>query len=119
MAGVALDGRPLSCRDHKKPGRRCQRPGGIETPAITPIGLVFVFLLRLDVEVLVEGHLELAILALDVVGLVAVVGGVDIVGFDRAANPGNLLPPWRPARPRRPLSTGKRPMRSSAQLRRS
>ena len=45
-------------------------------------GLVFVLFLRDDLEVLVESHFELAILALDVAGLIAVGGDVEIVGLD-------------------------------------
>ena len=51
-------------------------------------GLVFVLFLGDDLEVLVESHFELAILALDVVGLVAVGGGVEIVGLDGATDRG-------------------------------
>jgi hypothetical protein len=49
-------------------------------------GLVFVLFLRDDLEILVESHFELAILALDVVGLIAVGGGVEIVGLDGATD---------------------------------
>ena len=59
-------------------------PGAFLGEDITRTRLVL-FLLVGDLEVLIQGHVVIAVLALDVVGLITVALGRDVAIVDRAA----------------------------------